>query len=75
MTQKKNVAIEIFLEQTTLKTYGFWAGEALEAWTWDCLNITLAQKWTWILRRQHFKVLPKYFYLQLPSSSMCHKML
>ena len=46
MTQKtKNVAIEIFLEQTTLKTCGFWAGEALEAWTWDYLNITLAQKW------------------------------
>ena len=44
MTQKtKNVAIEIFLEQTTLKTCGFWAGEALEAWTWDYLNITLAQ--------------------------------
>ena len=46
MTQKtKNVAIEIFLEQATLKTCGFWAGEALEAWTWDYLNITLAQKW------------------------------
>ena len=41
----KNVAIGIFLEQTTLHTCGFWAGEALEAWTWDYLNITLAQKW------------------------------
>ena len=46
MTQKrKNVAIENFLEQTTLKTCGFWVGEALEAQAWDCLNITLAQKW------------------------------
>ena len=23
----------------------FWAEEALEGWTWGCLNITLAQKW------------------------------
>ena len=41
----KNVAIYIFLEQTTLQTCGFWAVEALEAWIWDYLNITLAQKW------------------------------
>ena len=26
-------------------THGFWAGEALEAWNWDYLYITLAQKW------------------------------
>ena len=46
MTQKtKNVALEKFLEQTTLKPCDFWAGEALEAQTWDCLNITSAQKW------------------------------
>ena len=46
MSQKtKNVAIEKFLEQNTLKTCGFWAGEALEAWTWDYFNITVAQKW------------------------------
>ena len=43
MTQKtKNVALEKFLEQTTLKPWDFWAGEALEAR--DCLNITSAQK-------------------------------
>ena len=46
MTKKTtNVAIENFLEQITLKPCGFWAGEALEAQTWDFLNITLAQKW------------------------------
>ena len=46
MTQKtKNVALEKFLEQTTLKPCDFWAEEALEAQTWDCLNITSAQKW------------------------------
>ena len=33
-------------QQTTLKRCDFWAGEALEARTWDCLNITLAQKMT-----------------------------
>ncbi len=45
MTQKtKNVAIEKFLEETTLKPCDFWAGKALEAWKRDCLNITLAQK-------------------------------
>ena len=41
----KYVAIYIFLEQTTLQTCGFWAEEALEAWTWDYFNITVAQKW------------------------------
>ena len=46
VTQKtKNVAFKKFLEQTTLKSCDFWAGEALEAQTRDCLNITLAQKW------------------------------
>ena len=46
MTQKtKNVALEKFLEKTTLKPLDFWAGEALEAWRRDCLNITSAQKW------------------------------
>ena len=46
MTQKtKNVALEKFLEQTTLKPCDFWAGEALEAQKRDCLNITSAQKW------------------------------
>ena len=46
MTQKtKNVALEKFLEQTTLKPSYFWAGEALEAWKRDYLNITPAQKW------------------------------
>ena len=45
MTQKtKNLAIEKFLEETTLKPSNFWAGEALEAWKRDCLNITSAQK-------------------------------
>ena len=41
----KKVALEKFLEQTTLKPCNFWAGKALEAQTRDCLNITLAQKW------------------------------
>ena len=46
MTQKtKNVALEKFLEQTTLKPCDFWAGKALEAQMRDFLNITLAQKW------------------------------
>ena len=46
MTKKtKNVAHEKFLEQATLKPCDFWAGEALEAWTRDCLNITSVQKW------------------------------
>ena len=37
MTQKtKNVALEKFLEQTTLKPCDFWAEEALEAQTQDC---------------------------------------
>ena len=46
MDQKtKNVALEKFLEQTTLKPCNFWAGEALDAGRQDCLNITLAQKW------------------------------
>ena len=41
MTQKiKNVALEKFLEETTLKPYNFWAEEALEARRRDCLNIT-----------------------------------
>ena len=45
MTHKtKNVALEIFLEQTTLKPCNFWAGDALEGWRPDCLNITLIQK-------------------------------
>ena len=44
MTQKtKNVALEKFLEKTTLKPLDFWAGEALEAQKRDCLNITLVQ--------------------------------
>ena len=43
--ENKKCSHWFFLEQTTLKTCGFWAGEALEAWTWDYLNITLAQKW------------------------------
>ena len=41
----KNVSIGNFFEQTTLHTCGFWAEEDLETWTWDYLNITLAQKW------------------------------
>ena len=41
----KNVALEKFLEETTLKPCDFWAGEALEAQTQDCLIITPAQKW------------------------------
>ena len=46
MTQKtKNVALEKFLEQTTLKPLDFIAGEALEAQRRDCLNFILAQKW------------------------------
>ena len=46
MDQKtKNVALEKFSEETTLKPLDFWAGEALEAGRQDCLNITLAQKW------------------------------
>ena len=46
MTQKtKNVAFEKLLEQSTLKPCDFWAGEALEAWRQDYLNITSAQKW------------------------------
>ena len=46
MTQKaKNVALEKFFEQITLKPCDFWAGEALETPMRDCLNITLAQKW------------------------------
>ena len=46
MTQKiKNVALEKFLEEITLKPYNFWAGKALEARMRDCLNITLTQKW------------------------------
>ena len=40
----KNMALEKFLEQTTLKPYNFWAGEALEAQRWDCLTVTLAEK-------------------------------
>ena len=44
MTQKtKNVALEKFLEENTLKPCDFWAGEALETQMRDCLNITLAQ--------------------------------
>ena len=43
--ENKNVALEKFLERTTLKPLDFWAGEALEARRQDCLNITLAQKW------------------------------
>ena len=39
------------MEQITLKPYDFWAGEALEARTWGCLNITLAQKWNSVLFR------------------------
>ena len=46
MTQKtKNLAIEKFLEETTLKPSNFWAGEALEAWKQGCLNITLHLLW------------------------------
>ena len=41
MTQEtKNVALEKFFEQTTLRPCDFWAGEALEAWSQDCLNKT-----------------------------------
>ena len=43
--RKKNVALEKFLEQTTVKHCNFWAGKALEALRRDCLNITSAQKW------------------------------
>jgi hypothetical protein len=46
VTQKtKNLAIEKFLEETTLKPSNFWAGEALEAWKQGCLNITLHLLW------------------------------
>ena len=38
--ENKNVALEKFLERTTLKPLDFWAGEALEARRRDCLNIT-----------------------------------
>ena len=44
-SENKNVALEKSLQQTNLKPCDFWAGEALEARTRDCLNITLAQKW------------------------------
>ena len=43
--KNKNVALEKFLKQTTLKPCNFWAEEALEAPRQDCLNITTAQKW------------------------------
>ena len=43
MTQKtKNVALEKFLEQTTLKPCDFWAREALGARRRDCLKITVS---------------------------------
>ena len=43
MTQKtKNVALEKVLEQTILKPYDFWVGEALETRRPDCVNITSA---------------------------------
>ena len=45
LRDKENVALEKFFQQTTLKPCDFWAGEALEAWTQNCLNITSAQKW------------------------------
>ena len=41
-TKQKNVALEKFLEQNTLKPGNFWGGEALEAQKRDCLNITSA---------------------------------
>ena len=41
--KQKNVALEKFLEENTLKPCDFWAGEALETQMRDCLNITLAQ--------------------------------
>ncbi len=45
MTQKtKNVALEKFVDKTTLKPCDFWAGEALEAQKRDCVNIKFAQK-------------------------------
>ena len=39
----RNLALEKFLQQSTLKPGHFWPGEALER-TRDCFNITLAQK-------------------------------
>ena len=45
MAQKtKNVAFEKFLEETNLKPCNLWAGEALEAQTRGCLNITFARE-------------------------------
>ena len=41
--EDKNVVLENFLEQITLKPCNFWAGEALEARRRDNPNITLAQ--------------------------------
>ena len=46
--KEKNVAFEKFLEQTTLKLCKFWAGEALEAQTRNCLNITTPWNKAWI---------------------------
>ena len=43
--ENKNVALEKFLDQTTLKPSNFWAGETLAARTLGFLNIILAQKW------------------------------
>ena len=65
MTKKrKNVALEKVLEQTTLKLCDFWAGEALEAWKQDCLNITLAHKWHSAIFQifRHDKKAPAHFY-------------
>ena len=39
--KQKDLALEKFLEQTTLKPCDFWAGEALKAQRRDCRNIKL----------------------------------
>ena len=44
LKNQKYLALEKFLEQTTLKPCNFWAWEALEARMRDCLHITMAQK-------------------------------
>ena len=54
MDQKtKNVALEKFLAQTTLKPCDFLAGEAIEAQRQDCLNImSECHFWANVMLRQ-----------------------
>ena len=62
----KNVDLEKFLEQTTLKSGHLWPGEALEAWTWGWFIFQISSEKKAFQNKKiiflHLKALPHDFF-------------